>query len=523
MPKPSGMRALRVVVVLTLILAAGLPGVESWAQPVKRSRSTSGGGAGVKAPRPMTVVAHIDTGINPYNKNFRDRSPLAYRHPSAYIRGFPKDAEELRLHLDMPYDKALEADEDVWKTVRRGELYWIPGTKIVGAISFGAGGASCPLVKIPTIVATNDGTCREHAILDDAGHGSMTASRAVGRFTSLAPDARLVSIEGLGARSVEWAAEAGWIDVQTNSWLSLVPPPVPSGVTDAFAKAASMMPTLAASGNGSAYVAGVAPTPTYLLSTGPPGVILVGGHDNGKATLWSGAPPHVVADAYAGPTAIFDSSTEVRPDPIACCTSAASPYAAGGAAALIVEARRILGDRTTGVQDGVIARGRCGAVKKGPLADGDLTLQEFKDLFFHTAQPHPAEGKHDGLIHWAGEPRAPDYTEYGPGANPFCLGCTTTPLSWSAIPEQVDLYQLIGYGGINELSVELATKVLQGREDPLDRELADAQYEVDQSLRELEFNGATSGQIGGEERVESCPASAKNGKRSRAVDRRFQD
>ncbi|MCA1704569.1 MAG: S8/S53 family peptidase, partial [Actinobacteria bacterium] len=363
----------------------------------------------------MTVVAHIDTGVNPYNKNFRDRSALAYKHPSTYIPGFPKEAQALKLHLDMPYEKAFALDEDLWKTVRRGELYWIPGTKIMGAISFGSGGTSCPeTIKAPVVSGFDQGDCSEHVILDDAGHGSMTASRSTGNLTSLAPDARLVTIEGLGAKSVEWAADQGWIDVQTNSWLSLVPPPVPSAVTDAFARAASLMPTLAASGNGSAYLAGVAPTPTYLLSTAPPGVILVGGHDNGKSTLWSGAPPHVVADAYAGPTAIFNSSTEVRPDPISCCTSAASPYAAGGAAALILEARRILGDRTTGVRDGIIAEGRCGAVETGPLADGDFTLAEFKDLFFHTAEPHPQEGEHDGLIHWAGEPRVPDNAEYGP-------------------------------------------------------------------------------------------------------------
>src|SRR5207249_351862 len=104
-------------------------------------------------------------------------------------------------------------------------------------------------------------------------------------------------------------------------------------------------------GNGTAFVTGFAPTPTYLLSTAPAGVILVGGHDNGKMTLWAGAPPHVVADAYSGFTAIKDDNGAMRPDPIACCTSAASPYAAGGATAIIEEARRILGDHSTGIHD----------------------------------------------------------------------------------------------------------------------------------------------------------------------------
>jgi hypothetical protein len=443
----------------------------------------------------MTVVAHIDTGVNPYNKNFRDRSPLAYRHPSTYIAGFPKDAQALKLHLDMPYDKAVEADADLWKTVKRGSLYWIPGTKIIGAISFGAGGTSCPeTVMLPVVSGQFQGDCSEHVILDDAGHGSMTASRSTGLLTSLAPDARLVTIEGLGATSVRWAADQGWIDVQTNSWLSLVPPPVPSGVTDAFAEAATKMVTFAASGNGSAFVAGVAPTPTYLLSTAPPGVILVGGHDNGKMTLWAGAPPHVVADAYAGPTAIFNSSTEVKPDPIACCTSAASPYAAGGAAALIQEARRILNDRTAGVHDGILAEG-CPTVKQGPLEDGDLTVDELKDVLFHTAEAFPAEGKHDGDIHWAGDPRPPDYVEFGPGANPFCVGCTTTPVPWSMIPSQADgaAYEFVGYGAINERSVAAGIDVLAGKTAMPERPAADAQYELDQTLRTIEFGGLSTG------------------------------
>ena len=273
----AGMRAVRTFLAVATAMAVCLPALSAEAAP-KRSpgdlcyatvdsegNATDRGCLGdreVKTPRPMSVVAHIDTGVNPYNKNFRDRSPLAYKHPSTYIPGFPTDAEALRLHLDMPYEKAFEADEDVWKLVKRNQLYWIPGTKIIGAISMGAGGTYCPVVKFPTVLATNDGTCSEHVILDDNGHGSMTASRSTGLLTSLAPDARLVTIEGLGAGSVQWAADQGWIDVQTNSWLSLVPPPVPSDVSDAFADAAARMPTLAASGNGTAYVTGFAPTPT---------------------------------------------------------------------------------------------------------------------------------------------------------------------------------------------------------------------------------------------------------------------
>lgn len=457
-------------------------------------------GSPAKTPRaPQTVVALIDTGINPYSPAFRDGSPLARRHPSTYLPGYPKEAKALRLSLGLPYDQAVERDAEVWKDVRADELYWIPGTRIVGAISFGDGGTSCPSpVQVPPVAAYVQEDCQENNVLDDHGHGTMTASRAAGAPSSLAPGARIVAIEGLGARSVTWAADQGWIDVQSNSWINLVPPPVPSGTTEAFSDAAARMLTLAASGNGTAYLAGAAPTPTYALSTAPSGVIIVGGHDNGKMTLWSGSPPHVVADAYAGMTAIARSVEEMRPDPIACCTSAASPYAAGGAAALIAEARRLLRAEGTGVHAGVVACGRPGLVPEGPLADGVFTLSELKDLFLHTAEALPSEGLDDGAVHWAGGPRPPDHVENGPGANPFCVGCTTTPVSWTTVPPGADPYAFVGYGGINEHSVAAAFGILRGEEDPPERPAADEQYEQDQALRDVLFSANTLAEPGPE-------------------------
>src|SRR5579884_2982972 len=115
------------------------------------------------------VIALVDTGINPYNVVFRDRSALAQRYPGSYLPGYPKNVPALRLTLDAPsYADALRADCDrVWKHVKVGQLYWIPGTKIVGAISFN-----------PSLEVACAGMASS-VILDSAGHGTMTASRAV--------------------------------------------------------------------------------------------------------------------------------------------------------------------------------------------------------------------------------------------------------------------------------------------------------------------------------------------------------
>jgi hypothetical protein len=326
----------------------------------------------------------------------------------------------------------------------------------------------------------------------------MTASRSTGNPHSLAPTARLVEVQGLGAASLRWLTDQGWIDVSSNSWLSLIAPEVGQtlGVDDtpdAFYHAANRLMVLAASGNGTAYSQGAAPTPTYLLSTAAPGVVLVGGHDNGRLTLWSGAPPQVVADAYGGYAAMRTSTTEIKPDPISCCTSAAAPYAAGGAAAIILKARQILGDHSTGYSgpagdpaQRIVARGAAGQVPSGPLADGDLTLQEVRDILEKTAQARPVEGRDDGLLNPVASGNVSDALPYGPGANPFCQGCVTVPLQWSQVPDG-PAYPQLGYGAVNEFSTALAMKVLSGEAPLPARAGEDAFMAQDASLRRTLF------------------------------------
>ncbi|MHB8604332.1 MAG: S8/S53 family peptidase [Thermoplasmatota archaeon] len=468
---------------------------------------------------PFVTIAHIDEGVNPYNINFRDDSPLGYTPPWLYIPGYPVNTPALRLHLnETDWQTAFNLDKGTWLNVTPKTLYWIPGTKIIGGISFGPGGTDCPFLptQIPPTGALQSTSCHDYPILDDGGHGTMTASRSAGLYTSLCPQCRFVTVEGLGADSVTWVANQDWIDVQTNSWLDLVPPPAnqaqqliddndPTGIAEsqifgnatsnAASYAAHRMPTFFASGNGAAYIMGAAPTPTYALSTAVPGVILVGAHDNGFVTTWGGAPAHVVADGYGGPRANRTSITDISPDPISCCTSAASPYAAGGGAEIILAAREILHDTGGHLHgSGILARAddpeHCPTT--GPLADCIFTLDEFKAVLFHTAEARPQQGVHDGLVNWFATPTngpSPYVTQYGPGANPFCLFCVTAPVQWKDVPADVPAYTDIGYGAINERSVALAEQVLAGHVALPTRIAEDEWYAADQAAREVIFPG----------------------------------
>lgn len=423
-------------------------------------------GRAVDGSDAQVVVALVDQGINPYSLAFRDDSPLAQQHPSTYIPGYPEDALRLDLTLDAPsLESALAADAEKWNNVVGGFLYWIPGTKIVGAISKGLGGKDCrgyPGIPPAGGQLNSRGTCPERTIFDDGGHGTMTASRAAAVTHSLAPTARIVEVEGLGANSVKWIADQPWIDVQSNSWGTLLP--VDRGTSATLKRAAQRQMVMAASGNGLGF-SGVAPQPTQTDPLGAVGVVLVGGHDNGNVTAWSGAPAHVVADAYGGFAASNIDNDLPRENPYACCTSAAAPYAAGGAAAILLEARTILGDPLTGVREGVAAQGPAGLVPGGPLADGVFTLAEWRDVLLHTAQARPgSDNPDDGWMHFTGTPGSmPHAPEYGPAENPFCVGCWTLPLAWEDVADDQPGYLSIGYGAINRVSIALAREVLMGR------------------------------------------------------------
>ena len=435
---------------------------------------------------PTAVVALHDTGINPYHAAFRDRSARAYRHPSTYLPGYPRSAKALRVTLDRKdYWSAVVADcARVWRHVKPGQLYWVPGTTIVGAITFRTPSEpDCDKPKPPGML-----------LLDEQGHGTMVASRAAGKQYGACPACRVVAVQSSLSierkkdltSGIDWITRnSTWIDAQSNSWGPFVPGWLP---TDAVEQVAVASPGLVraieasgkahlsfwASGNGATFRFGGLGHPTPLTPTLTPSVLSVGGHDSGYVTTWPGFPPHVVSDVCRCWAADPRHSSDWKDN--GSGTSSATPFAAGGAARILADARALLRDTRTGVRNGVVAAGRRGLVRSGPLADGKLTLAEWRDLVLKTATARPAGQREDGR-------------PCGPLGAPYM----EAPVAWSSVPAGFPEYLNIGYGAVDGPSVALAGAVLRGRRALPDRTATDAYFAQDRALRETTYRVWSTG------------------------------
>jgi hypothetical protein len=436
------------------------------------------------SPGANAVVAVVDTGINPYHATFRDKSPQAQRPPWTYIPGYPKNATALHLTFGAKdYASAVTADcKKIWSKIKPGKLYWFPGTKIIGGITFE------PAEKIDCNAKEPSAAGR---ILDPAGHGTMTASRATSFQYGACHQCRVVGVQfptsinlvdpasstPAAVAAIEWAANnSGWIDAQSNSWGPLVPgydPTEKAGLItanktliEAVEEVSKKHLAFWASGNGAAFRGGAVGHPTLLSPHLAPSAISVGGVDSGYVTAWSGFPPHVVSDDCNSWGAYYNKLDESA-ETVGSGTSSATPFAAGGATRILLDARSILGDHSTGVDHGVVASGAKGIVKSGPLADGKFTLEEWKRLVFVTASPRPKAQFEDGS--------ACDAT-----AAPY----NPEPILWADVPEGFPEYLQIGYGAVDADSFALADKVLRGMADAPDRSATDAYFEQDRAARE---------------------------------------
>lgn len=343
-----------------------------------------------EAARARTVVAIIGEDTNPYHDDFAE--PKQTAHPSTYLPSYPADAAALDLHLGVPdYAKARALDDATWAGIQPGTLYYVPGTNVVGIITFGATG------------------------LDEGGHGTGTSSLATGNTHGMAPDADLVLVSGDLFAGIAWAAAQPWIDALSISFGAFLGtctlgetchPEVAEACTgnpmlpvhwvhdlrlahergaEVFAAGSYGCGFSLASGlYGSAWPG---QTLTSFFS-GPSWTVTVGTYLNEteQAEQQSAYPVEVLSKA-SGYTAA--SPMSISGENGFGHASGAVPLAAGIYAAIVQHARGVLGDLSTSHDPGVITKAAPGvaAPTQGPLADGIFTQSEAEQVFFHAARP----------------------------------------------------------------------------------------------------------------------------------------
>ncbi|MBE1878474.1 S8 family serine peptidase [Myceligenerans pegani] len=334
---------------------------------------------------PVTVIGIADTGINPYHEEFSagaypDPAVLALtdnftRHPSEYIPGYPQDTAALPVTLGQGY--LPSADESLWagnETIDPATLYWIPGTKIVGAID--AGGST-------GATSADD----PHPILDDNGHGSGSASVSAGNRYGYCPTCLLVVVEGLDETV---ATGYPWVDITSHSfgYVGGAPVgPVVSGEEVTKEAVERGQTVLFAAGNGVGNAFDVPVSTWHSDQTGPDWNITVGAirRDNQRAVVGDGIPVHVSAWGDG------NLPSACRTGTVGQCafggTSAATPYTAGVFGTVLTQARAAVGDGAAGQRSGQVVASGIALDDSVYLADGELTRAELREAVLKTAVP----------------------------------------------------------------------------------------------------------------------------------------
>lgn len=405
----------------------------------------------------VTVIGIADTGINPYHLEFSaetypDPDVLALtdgftRHPSEYIPGYPADAKAIPITTGEGYFPAQ--DKPLWngnETVQPGEMYWIPGTKIVGAVD--AGGS--------TGVTSSDDP---HPILDDNGHGSGSASVSAGNRYGYCPTCLLVVVEALDETVV---ADLPWVDISSNSFGYIGGLPIGlavGGSEETKAAAERGQTTLFAAGNGVGNAFDV-PISTYGSDqTGPDWNVTVGAlrRDNQRAIVGDGIPVHLSSWGDGNLPSACRSGTVGQ-----CAfggTSAATPYTAGVFGTVLTEVRQVLGDGRAGQKPGQVVATGLPVEESVYLADGELTREELREVVLKTAQPLNTDNE-------------------------------TSPYPYPMTAPYTDANVLFeGYGAATPESAQRAVDVLLGRTQLPERPFEDEFFALDRQVRDGLYGG----------------------------------
>ncbi|MDQ4024109.1 MAG: S8/S53 family peptidase [Actinomycetota bacterium] len=367
----------------------------------------AGAAARTEAPRggdDATVIAVIDSAFSPYHWDFlasqmpqaKDRDPSndlpLTEAPHTWLRGFSgPGAFDSYNRLDLTLEEKDEnaqlaaldaADEEKWAEVKpssRDEVnyYWMPGTKVIGALDFGA-----------------------NQIHGDSGeHGMGTTSVSVGNLHGTCPECLLVFIsyadKTSGEAAIEWALAQPWIDGISNSYgfsTGLRDRIYSGSDTQAQRRASERGQTIFFSaGNGQANTFTVPNTTTFSSQEGPDWIVTVGAVAPETHASYSGhGKPADIAGIGSGYPASYGAETVSSSGSGGFGgTSNATPTIAGTYGRALYLARRLLPGPSRVQSRGVIATGgrfHCGTVRPDcELGDSKLTVEELRTRLFKGA------------------------------------------------------------------------------------------------------------------------------------------
>jgi hypothetical protein len=370
-------------------------------------------------PGDATVIAVIDSAFTPYHWDYlASKMPQATdsdpdndlpldQSPDTWLPGFPAQSSfesfgSLNLTLDATNantDPAtLDAqDAAVWDGVQSStstalKYYWMPGTKVIGAMTFGSGRIHGPTTS----------------------HGTGTTSVSVGNLHGTCPECLLVFIQYEtdtdAEDAISWAMAQPWIDAISNSYGFSFPTSDPrtrlyNGSDVAAQRAASLRgQTIFFSAGNGLENAFVVPNQTLLSSQeGPDWIVTVGAISpdwelepflpTHASYTGHGKPADIAALGESYPSAYESPTVSGQGDLGFSGTSNATPVIAGTYSRALYLARRDLAGASRTQSGGVIASGggfACGAARPAcELGDGTLTAAELRTRLFEGAVHSP--------------------------------------------------------------------------------------------------------------------------------------
>ena len=345
----------------------------------------------------VTVIAVVDNQFQPQHWNYsgarmpqhQDADPSndlpLSQAPDTWLPGFtteglagynalPVTIEEVSRSRSVTAMQT--ADAEAWKSLQQStsdavNYYWIPGSKVVGAVRFGTG----------AFQGTN------------TAHGAGTSSVAAGNIHGTCPECVVVLVTYGGndrEAASNWAMQQDWIDVVTNSFgFAMVERErIYSGSDTELQRTATErgQAIFFSSGNGISNTFSVPNTTLFSSQEGPDWITTVGAvSPSGGEYTGAGKPADI---ASVGSNYPSQGGNTVSSSGTFGGTSNATPVVAGMYARSLYWARTKL-DGPRQQAGGVIASGTpvpCGAARPDcELGDGIVTERELRTRLLHGA------------------------------------------------------------------------------------------------------------------------------------------